>query len=98
MKIDRDAALYYEQDDSHEPVDSAKISGAGATSREGSERHGHGVELTLGRGLYLIKVRAVVIQKDYFPLSYHHEFHCTSIDTVPEGLRDLSTMFGTPRL
>lgn len=69
---------------------SATISATGVTARDEFQRHFHGVHLSLAPGSNLIVIKAVVIQKDSFPIPYLHGLHWTTMYDVPKCLEVVS--------
>lgn len=64
------------------------IFGAGVTDADDCQRCLHGSDLDFSFRSDLFVMKAVVIQKDSFPVPCSYEFHCASMDGVPETLED----------
>lgn len=67
---------------------SAKISRTGVTDRGEFYRRAHDVDLNRGSGSCVIIIKAVSIHKNRFSTPHLYEFHYTSMDKAPAGLRD----------
>lgn len=63
---------------------SATIFGASVADPDEFQRLFHGIDLNRGSGFDLNDMKAVVVNKDSFPMLYPYEFHCMSMEKVPK--------------
>lgn len=90
LKADADVILHEEPDGRPTVAGSATISGVDFTDPNKTQRHFNYVDLNRVSGADLIGMRAVVIHKDTFLISYPYEFHRTFLYEVSLTLADVS--------
>lgn len=82
--------VYKERDDRLRAVISVKVFGECLNNLNGFQLRLYVVDLNHGYAFDLTVIKAVVIQKNSFPIIYLYEFHCTSTDDILETLGDVS--------
>lgn len=84
LKIDTEVAIYEKQNGRPRATGSAIIYGAGLTDCGAIQHFLHRADLDRGPGSELIFLKEVINHINGFTNSYPFDFHCTSMDEVPE--------------